>query len=201
LDTSLDDLIAKDKTRGRAPPKTEAVAPTVFDRLGGTRGFGTKGVRDGRGGRDGRYGSTGRGGRGGHGGVQQTATSIIMRNMMRNRKVSKDAGGDMVVQLFDTEVVRVTKEGDILLNSGGYTTPTTLECINDTLGKYGFTVKAKGDSWTVTDGKSRLMRFYDGMVIDKRTVRETAPSPRDIVANPFHPAQTFRPANARFRPY
>jgi len=49
--------------------------------------------------------------------------------------------------------------------------------MNEALGAYGWSVKEKGDDWIVSDGKIRLLRFYDGMVIEGGVAPSPAPGP------------------------
>mmetsp|Transcript_1593 Transcript_1593/g.3469 ORF Transcript_1593/g.3469 Transcript_1593/m.3469 type:complete len:176 (-) Transcript_1593:226-753(-) len=72
--------------------------------------------------------------------------------------------GDTVVRFYETDVVRITKE-DIVLDSGGYSNEVTRQCINEALATYTFEVKVIQGKWFVSDGRFRLIRFSDGVVI------------------------------------
>lgn len=222
LDSSLDDLIAKDNPRSFGRGKAQPVS--VFDRLGVSRGSKPSGLakRGGRGGR-GSGGSlrqtptasrgSGRGasvpskagtdsrpaGRGnGQGGSQ--ANSKMIASMRRNRSTSTE-GGDTVVQLFDTEVVRISGK-NIVLNSGGFMTQTTMLCMNEAIGEYGFTVKAAGDNWIVSDGKSKWLRFYDNIVIEGGAELSAAGAKAAPKAGGAWGApRNFKRANSRYTPY
>ena len=82
-----------------------------------------------------------------------------------------------------------------VLDSGGFRTKQTLACINDTLEPFAFRVNVVGDDWYVSDGKLRMIRFTDGVVVTGgATELATAaagpgPSPRVVKAG----AQRFRP--------
>mmetsp|Transcript_54357 Transcript_54357/g.140402 ORF Transcript_54357/g.140402 Transcript_54357/m.140402 type:complete len:169 (+) Transcript_54357:94-600(+) len=72
--------------------------------------------------------------------------------------------GDTLVRLYETDVVRITKK-DIVLDSGGNMSEEIQACINDALTQYTFRVKPINGEWYVSDGKFRLYRYYDGVVI------------------------------------
>lgn len=225
LDSSLDDLIAKDQPGGFGRGKAQCVsAVSVFQRLGVARGSKSSGVakRGGRGGRGGERQSTpttlwqmtSRGGRGAGGGGRaahvptgrgnsqagSTANSRLLASMRRNCKISTD-GEDTVVQLFETEVVRISGK-NIVLNSGNYKTATTMHCMNEAIGKYGFNVKANGEAWTVSDGKSKWLRFYDGMVIEGGAELSTASATAEPkVVGAWGGPRTFKRASSRYTPY
>ena len=123
----------------------------------------------GRGGRSGRGGGRGGGTGGGRGGgrddsAREDARATSHTRTMRSNRTITQEGSETVVQLYDTEVVRIG-EGILTLNSGGYSTVMTMDCMNEALEPFGFTVKVNGESWQVSDGKMQLLRFYDGMAI------------------------------------
>ena len=70
-----------------------------------------------------------------------------------------------MVRFYETDVVRIGTD-DIVLSSGGYSNDVTRRCINDALSNYVFSVKQSlsGD-WFVSDGRTRLVRFTDGIVL------------------------------------
>ena len=101
------------------------------------------------------------GGKGGKGGGNVKETSHT-RTMRANRKIVQE-GSDTVVRLYDTEVVRIG-DGTITLDSGGFMKAMTMDCMNEALEPFGFAVKANGEAWQVSDGKT-LLRFSDGMKV------------------------------------
>ena len=68
-----------------------------------------------------------------------------------------------MVRLYDTDVVRIG-DGTITLDSGGFMKAMTMDCMNEALEPFGFAVKANGEAWQVSDGKT-LLRFSDGMKV------------------------------------
>ena len=82
--------------------------------------------------------------------------------MHANRKIRQE-GSDTVVRLYDTDVVRIG-DGTITLDSGGFMKAMTMDCMNEALEPFGFAVKANGEAWQVSDGKT-LLRFSDGMKV------------------------------------
>lgn len=157
LDKSLDDIIeATGGTKGKAKALSGG---GVFSRLGNNKRGGGGGAR-GRGGRE------SRGGRGGcNGRPSQTA------EMRRTRQIV-DEGGDTVVKLSDAEVLRISGV-DIILSMGGAEelTPLVVECMNETLNEFGFKMNENGNGeWFLSDGKYRLIRFHEGVVIEGAAV-------------------------------
>jgi len=153
IDSSLDELIAADR-------KSAALSKG-----------GLKGQRKGRGTSaqqaQGRQRGAARGPRGGKGDKSESQTSEShTRTMRSNRKILQD-GNDTVVRLYDTDVVRIG-DGVITLDSGGFMKRMTMDCMNEALEPFGFTVKANGDAWQVSDGKM-LLRFSDGMKVPLNT--------------------------------
>ena len=101
------------------------------------------------------------GGKGDKGGGTVKETSHT-RTMRSNRKILQE-GSETVVRLYDTEVVRIG-DGTITLDSGGFMKAMTMDCMNEALEPFGFAVKANGEAWQVSDGKT-LLRFSDGMKV------------------------------------
>ena len=69
-----------------------------------------------------------------------------------------------LVRLGETDVVRITKE-DIVLETGGDFSDAMLRFMNEALATYKFKVEAIHGKWFVCDGRFRLFRFIDGLVI------------------------------------
>mmetsp|Transcript_31515 Transcript_31515/g.53931 ORF Transcript_31515/g.53931 Transcript_31515/m.53931 type:complete len:185 (-) Transcript_31515:158-712(-) len=136
LDVALDDLISSEQNAKRGKRQQGKAQPAgVFDRLGKAQKQGS-----------------GRSGRSKEG------------DWMRKTKVTIEDGGTTVVWLHETDVVRITAK-DIILNTGGFKTVSTMACMNNALEAYTFRVSSRGGEWSVSDGRLRWMRFVDGMVI------------------------------------
>jgi len=161
MDKSLDEIIAasnegKKKSGGGGNKKFGG---------GGGGGGGQRRDKQRQGGR-GQGGGGGGGGGGGRGGgkyANQTKEEKTLAVMRANRKIISE-GSETVVQLYETEVVRIGS-GNIVLNTGGHNGDLTKECMNEALEPFGFVVKVNGDAWQVSDGKMSLLRYYDGMKI------------------------------------
>ncbi|CEM38214.1 unnamed protein product [Vitrella brassicaformis CCMP3155] len=84
--------------------------------------------------------------------------------------------GDLIVKLYDTEVVKVSKgKGDIVLNSGGFRTVETLNVIQKTLEPLGLKLKETDKKvWSVTDGRSYLVPFEEGMKVKPPAIGPSA---------------------------
>ena len=167
MDKSLDELIAESNDGKKKAGKQGGGGNKKFGG-GGGGGGGDGGQRRGydkhrQGGRgQGGGGGGSGGGRGGgkHNLSKEEKTLFVMRS---NRKIISE-GTETVVQLFETEVVRIGS-GTIVLNTGGYTGDMTKQCMNEALEPFGFVVKVNGDAWQVSDGKMSLLRYVDGMKI------------------------------------
>jgi hypothetical protein len=178
LERSLDDLIKEDTRK----PKGGG------GRGGGGGGFGSRSGSRGGGGSledmcgDAHPARSGPGrGRGSRDAGRADSTDHATLAMRKHRTVATDAAtGDVVTTLWETEVVRITQSGDISLNTGGHFTVQTMTCMNEALTRWGFKVTKNSDgTWQVSDGKFRLVRYYDGVVIDRAAVLPAVPdSPR-----------------------
>jgi hypothetical protein len=74
------------------------------------------------------------------------------------------AGGDLTYRCHDTDILTVAASGDVKLTTGGWSTFTTLLCLNDALKPIGITVVNRSGRWVVTcDGVERS--FSDDMVL------------------------------------
>lgn len=94
---------------------------------------------------------------------------------MRNRKglavIRYD--GKTVAQLYDTIIlVKNHNDGTIQLNTGGYETRHTKNCMNDLLPS-GFSVFQKNFTWFVSLPNGKTIHFVDNMVInmEQQTLR------------------------------
>jgi len=115
--------------------------------------------------------------------------------MKKNREIVTE-GGETVVKLYETEVVRITAS-DIILDSATYQNEETMLCMNEALAPYGFRLsETKDGSWNVSDGKTRLIRFYDGVTIEGAAVLQIPPEK----GGKGGPAHTVR-APTRYAPY
>ena len=89
-----------------------------------------------------------------------------------------EATKETVVRLYETDVVRIGVQ-DITLDSGGTedlkVAEEVFQCINDALAQYTFELKDIRGEWFLSDGKFRLIRFYDGMVISGAAKELKAP--------------------------
>ena len=92
--------------------------------------------------------------------------SELTKEMRENRAIIIE-GGETQVRLFDTLLVRITPQ-DIILDTGGFFEDITMACMNESLADYGFciTPKDNGETWYVSDGKSRLYRYSDGLKLE-----------------------------------
>jgi len=116
-----------------------------------------------------------------------------------------EATKETVVRLYETDVVRIGVQ-DITLDSGGTedlkVAEEVFQCINDALAQYTFELKDIRGEWFLSDGKFRLIRFYDGVVISgaaKELKAPEAPSgkggPVRLVKSPSLTGQQ------RYKPY
>ena len=111
---------------------------------------------------------------------------------------SFDESGAKLIQLYDTIVVKITA-ADIIVDSGGFKTKQTFQIINETLQPHGWLLKVVNDEWYVSDGKYRMMKFADGLVISGAATEHAAPA---AAASPASGAmRVVKPGGARFRPY
>lgn len=84
---------------------------------------------------------------------------------------SYDDAGTLNVRLVKTDIVSVAPNGQVTLTSGGWRTPTTLNCINRVLNLIGASLGCQGapqdSNWQVSVG-TVLTRFEDGMKIPSK---------------------------------
>ena len=82
-----------------------------------------------------------------------------MRTAANNTTVYREDGGAIGIKLHATTIVRINADGTMVLNSGGWLTPTTEERLN----RYTpARISQRNSVWYMRDGSM----FYDGMVID-----------------------------------
>ena len=77
-----------------------------------------------------------------------------------------------VVHIFkiNKDIVQVSREGEVLLDTGGDRGRGVRRAMNNALRKFGFRVTFSADDpeeWTVSDGVRYLQRYEDGMVIPR----------------------------------
>ena len=87
-------------------------------------------------------------------------------------KAYKREDGITVVHSFkiNKDIVQVSSEGEVLLDTGGDRGRGVRRAMNNALRKFGFTVTFSADDpeeWTVSDGVRYLQRYEDGMVIPR----------------------------------
>eukprot|EP00966_Prymnesium_polylepis_P165410 3824164-Prymnesium_polylepis.1 len=65
-------------------------------------------------------------------------------------------GDDVVVKLHSSEIVRLQADGELVLNSTGWRTVSTLEAINNSVRELvphtSLELVADGDEWSLRDG-------------------------------------------------
>jgi len=71
--------------------------------------------------------------------------------------------GDRVLRLYHTDIVVMTLEGLIILNSGGYLTVTTKDRMNQILRPQGYDLFQKNRTWYISDSSGKTVQFYDGI--------------------------------------
>ena len=141
-----------------------------------------------------------------HGGDLRRQISSSSKEWRKHIECYEDeATKETVVRLYETDVVRIGVQ-DITLDSGGTedlkVAEEVFQCINDALAQYTFELKDIRGEWFLSDGKFRLIRFYDGVVISgaaKELKAPEAPSgkggPVRLVKSPSLTGQQ------RYKPY
>ena len=141
-----------------------------------------------------------------HGGDLRGQISSSSKEWRKHIECYEDeATKETVVRLYETDVVRIGVQ-DITLDSGGTedlkVAEEVFQCINDALAQYTFELKDIRGEWFLSDGKFRLIRFYDGVVISgaaKELKAPEAPSgkggPVRLVKSPSLTGQQ------RYKPY
>lgn len=90
------------------------------------------------------------------------------RPILNNTTVRRTACGQVAVKLHHTDVVTYTGDGQIILKSGGYATPTTLNRLNRFIPAWAH-VYQKDFQWYVVAQGHWPMKFYDGIRLDIRS--------------------------------
>lgn len=138
------------------------------------------------------------GGRGGGRAFNRTEKDFQQIRRKAQMCYIEEATGDVVVQYHNTIIVRISPEGDILLDSGGFHKRMTLASFNDVLAPVGIKVSApeagrlEDTQWLVSDGRS-LFRFQDGMTLDSKGIHSATRGALVLQAfdNPSAAAATF----------
>lgn len=86
------------------------------------------------------------------------SSKFVDRNTLRVEY--KD--GSSAIRLHNTDVVTFLKNGNVVLNSGGYRTPTTKDRINSFSG-LPFQIHQHKGLWSINGNE-----FYDEMILDKK---------------------------------
>lgn len=138
------------------------------------------------------------GGRGGGRGQARSERDFWLLRRKEQMCFIEEATGDVVVQYHKTIIVRISPEGDILLDSGGFHRAMTLASFNDVLEAVGVKVSApepgrlENSQWLVSDGRS-LFRFQDGMTLGSKGPHSATRGPLVLQAfqNPSAAAATY----------
>jgi hypothetical protein len=114
---------------------------------------------------------------------------------------AKDEDGADVTLFYDHPIVRITAS-DIQLDTGGSRTKETLTAMNEALHAHTFRVSIKGEEWYVSDGKLRMVRLVDGIVITGAAT-EKREAPMMAAAAAPGPVRVVRPGGRgqRYAPY
>ena len=134
------------------------------------------------------------GGRGGKGGAMSA-----LAEWRKHLATFTDEDGATVTSFYEHPIVRIT-EKDIQLDTGGSRTQETLTAMNEALHAHTFRVAIKGDEWYVSDGKLRMVRLVDGIVITGAATEYKQSAPP---AAALGPARVSRPGGKghRYAPY
>ncbi len=72
-------------------------------------------------------------------------------------------------QLYNTIIYRCTFEGIVTLNSGGWNTHHTKNCINDLICAFGWQLVQRDFCWYLNTKNDNVLNFRDGMKINIET--------------------------------
>lgn len=107
------------------------------------------------------------------------------------------AGDDMCVRMYNTDIIRVTPDDKVIINTNGWHTSTTMANLNDALtafigwGRVG-TSRFGGYSQLAFRAMGKTYRYYDGMEFSSDGTLLTK-------AKPFTRRRTDRDETAEFR--
>jgi hypothetical protein len=96
--------------------------------------------------------------------VEEQGKVVSHKRIDNNTTEFTMENGDVVVRLHNTNIVTLTKDDSIILNSGGWRTVTTRDRISKLIRKAGWSLYSERGVWIVSiAGKSYT--FTDGMII------------------------------------
>lgn len=122
----------------------------------------------------------------------QDAEAILARTrhgkLGANTVIEREHDGDIVVRLYNTEIIRYAPDDSITLNSGGHRTTTTKGRINSFLSPY-IRVHQEAGNWYIQTRKHSDVGFFDGITIfpDGGVSHEQQRTQR----NPSHKKENF----------
>ena len=76
----------------------------------------------------------------------------------------KSIQDNTIVTLYDTNIVSVFDNDKIKLDTGGWFTRHTKNCMNLVLSEYGFSVRQEKGNWFVLSGNDKY-EYKDGMIL------------------------------------
>lgn len=86
--------------------------------------------------------------------IKATKAKIVKRNTFERHD-----NGETIIRLHGTDIVRKTKDGRVVLNSGGWKTVTTKDRMNDHL-PAGYRLSQCGGAWSING-----VPYFDGISI------------------------------------
>lgn len=86
------------------------------------------------------------------------------RPLTHNTRVRTEKGGHVFIKLHNTDIIELNTLDQVILNTGGWYTPTTKARMNDYTRGLGINIWQQAGSWYLTYGDSEY-HFEDGMVI------------------------------------
>lgn len=116
--------------------------------------------------------------------------------------------GDVILRLHETDIVRVTPRGDVILSTGGWATRKTLTSMNDALELFGMWVESISRSetqgkWQVTDSDGSVHPYNNNRQNFTTTIRAKSADDRqraewlaEAYEIPYAPRAAPRPAAA-----
>lgn len=115
--------------------------------------------------------------------VLEAVPAVSCRKVDNNTYEWTDNAGDKHIRLHHTDIITHRYDGDVVLDTGGWKTPTTKDRIN----KFApVSVYQQDGEWFVTQGNVTVM-FYDGMVLTSGCLRseDHAPDPNSVTRIQF----------------